>query len=319
MGTDRDATEKSYLAIKVSYSRNIQRISTIVQKHKMKRMDTIHTTRFTGKYLIFPILVWAMIIIIFLNVKNIPFDFTAKDNIVLRYVMKFIMTIILPLLLIHLLFKNKSDFGIYFPKFSDSFKLSIRAYAIGGPAGITFLLIGIIGWGFQDWLGSLTLSIVYLVVFYLIPKVTNKLPTRNNSITPNKSINVFAILSVSTIIFAYFTYNYIPVISKILYYIFIVGFGEELLFRGYLQSSFNRYFGKSFNIKGVKFGWGLFLSALLFGAMHALVVVPTLWPWALFTFVIGLTLGFIREKDGSILSAVLLHAMFDMPLVFFSV
>ncbi|MEH6535508.1 MAG: hypothetical protein V7719_03890 [Psychroserpens sp.] len=32
-----------------------------------------------------------------------------------------------------------------------------------------------------------------------------------------------------------------------------------------------------------------------------------------------LTLGFIREKDCSILNAVLLHAMFDMPPVFFSV
>jgi len=58
------------------------------------------------------------------------------------------MTIIFPLALIHLLNKNKSDFGIYFPKFFASFKLSIRAYTIGGPAGATFLLIGILGWGF---------------------------------------------------------------------------------------------------------------------------------------------------------------------------
>ena len=281
-------------------------------------MDNINTKRFIGKYLIIPILVWALIIVVFLNVKNIPYDFTAKDLVVLRYFVKFIMTILLPLVLIHLLFKNKSDFGIYFPKFSDSFKLSLRAYAIGGPAGMTFLLIGILGWGFQDWLGSLTLSVVYLVVFYFIPKVTNKLPTRNNIITPNKRITVFSIFSISTVILAYFTYEYIPVLSKILYYIFIVGLGEELLFRGYLQSSFNRYFGKSFNIGKVKFGWGLFLSALLFGMMHALVVVPPLWPWALFTLILGLILGFIREKDGSILSAVLLHAMFDMPLVFFS-
>jgi len=281
-------------------------------------MDTINLKRPIGKNLIFPILVWAVIIVVFLNVKNIPYDFTEKDKVPLRYFVKFIMTILLPLVLVHLLFKDKSDFGIYFPKFSDSFKLSIRAYAIGGPAGMTFLLIGILGWGFQDWLGSLTLSIVYLLVFYFIPKVTRKLPTRDNIITPNNGITAFSILSILTVISAYFTYEYVPVISKILYYIFIVGLGEKLLFRGYLQSSFNRYFGKSFNIGKVKFGWGLFLSALLFGLMHALVVVPPLWPWALFTFVLGLTLGFIREKDGSILSAVLLHAMFDVPLVFFS-
>jgi membrane protease YdiL (CAAX protease family) len=52
---------------------------------------------------------------------------------------------------------------------------------------------------------------------------------------------------------------------------------------------------------------------------HALVTVPPTWPWALFTFVIGLTLGYIREKDGSIFSAILLHAALDMPLVFFDI
>jgi len=55
---------------------------------------------------------------------------------------------------------------------------------------------------------------------------------------------------------------------------------------------------------------------LLFGLAHALVSEPPTWPWALFTLVLGLTLGFIREKDGSILGPALLHAMLDMPLVF---
>ena len=280
-------------------------------------MKNPNTIKLIGKDVILPILIWAGIILVFLNVKNIPYDFTEKDNIVLRYFVKVVLTIIFPLLLIHLLYENKGDFGIYFPKVSDSFKLSLRAYAIGGPAGMTFLLIGALGWGFDDWLGSITLSVVYLVVFYLIPRVTGGLPTRSYIVTPNKRITAFVIFALSTVLIAYISYGYIPVVSKILYFLFIVGLGEELLFRGYIQSSFNRYFGKPFKIGNVQFGWGLFLSSLLFGMMHALVVVPPLWPWALFTFVMGLSLGFIREKDGSILSAVLLHAMLDMPLVFF--
>ena len=279
-------------------------------------MENLTKKRLIGKDLILPVLLWVVIILVFLNLKNIPYDFTELQNIVLRYIAKFVMMIIVPLALIHVLYKNKSDFGIYFPKFSDSFKLSLRAYAISGPAGITFLLIGMVGWGFDDWSGSITLSIVYLVVLFFIPKVTNKLPSRDSVITPNNAIIACTILSLSTCVIAYFTYEYIPVISKILYFIFIVGLGEELVFRGYLQSSFNRYFGKSFNVGNVKCGWGLILSALLFGMMHALVTVPPTWPWALFTFILGLTLGFIREKDGSILGAVLLHAMLDMPLVF---
>lgn len=281
-------------------------------------MNNLVKKRLLIKDLIFPILVWAGIIVVFLNVKNIPYDFSEQQKVVVKYFAKFVMMIIVPLMLIHALYKDKSDFGIYFPKFSHSFKLSLRAYAVGGPAGVTFLLIGLLGWGFDDWQGSIALSIVYLMVFYFIPKVTNKLPTRDSITIPNEMINVFTFCSMLTCVIAYFTYEYIPVISKILYYLFIVGFGEELLFRGYLQSSFNRFFGKPFNIGSVKFGWGLFLSAFLFGMIHALVVMPPVWPWALFTLVIGLTLGFIREKDGSILSAALLHAMLDMPLVFMS-
>ena len=281
-------------------------------------MNNQKTKGFLGKDVLLPILIWVGIIIVFLNVKNIPFDFTGKNNLVLRYFVKFVVTILFPIVLIHLLYKNKSDFGIYFPKFSDSFKLSLRAYFVGGPAGITFVLIGLIGWGFDDWFGSLTLSVVYLLVFYFVPKVTNKLPTRDAVETPNKTIIMWVLFALATVIIAFLTYAYVPVISKILYFIFIVGLGEELLFRGYMQSAFNRYFGKPFRIGDVKFGLGLFLSTVLFGLMHALVVTPPLWPWALFTMVIGLTLGFLREKDGSILSAVLLHAMLDMPLVFFN-
>ena len=274
--------------------------------------------KFVIRDLVFPILVWVGVIFVFLNVKNIPFEFSGSEKVVLRYIAKIVMTIFVPLMLIHLFYKDKSHFGIYFPKFSDSFKLSIRAYMVGGPAGITFVLIGLLGWGIQEWSGAITLSIVYFFVFYLVPKVTHKLPSRDSISKPNNQIFVFALLSIITCIIAYFTYESIPVLSKILYFIFIVGLGEELLFRGYLQSSFNRYFGKPFNIGTVQFGWGLFLAALLFGLIHALVVVPPTWPWALFTFIMGLTLGFIREKDGSILSAVLLHAMLDMPLAFMS-
>jgi len=279
-------------------------------------MEKQFKKRMIGKDLIFPILIWAGIIVAFLNVKNIPLDFTDTQNIALRYFVKFVMTILVPLAFIHFLYKNKSDFGIYFPKFSDSFKLSIRAYAVGGPAGIVFWLIAMVGWGFEDWYGSITLTIVYVLVFYFIIKITHKLPSRAAVIIPNKGILLFTFLSLFTCGVAYFTYEYIPLLSKILYYLFIVGLGEELLFRGYLQSSFNRYFGKSFHIGNVNFGWGLILSAFLFGMMHALVTAPPTWPWALFTFALGLSLGFIREKDGSILAAVLLHALFDMPLAF---
>jgi len=178
-------------------------------------MHNPNMKKFVGRDLIFPILVWAIVIFAFLHVKDIPYDFKGSDKVIVRYFAKFVMLILFPLALIHLFQKNKSDFGIYFPKLSESFKLSIRAYAISGPAGMTFLLIGLLGWQVQDWKGALILSIVYLVAFYFIPKVTNGLPTRNEIVTPNNGIKVFTILCLSTVIFAYFTYEYISIVSKI--------------------------------------------------------------------------------------------------------
>lgn len=279
-------------------------------------MGYLNRLRSVGENLLLPIFVWALIILVFLNVKNIPFSLSEKDHIVLRYLIKFMMTILFPMGLIYLFHKGKSDYGIYFPKFSESFRLSLRAYAIGGPAGISFWIISAFGWTFADWPGTILLSAAYLLVFYFVPKISSKLPSRLPVNVPNNRIFIFMILSFASIVFAYFTYEDIPVLSMILYYIFIVGFGEELLFRGYFQSAFNRFFGKPFQLQNVDFGWGLIVSAVLFGLMHSLVVVPPNWPWALFTFVIGLTLGYLREKDGSVLAAILLHAMLDMPLIF---
>jgi len=261
-------------------------------------------------------LVWGVMMIFFLNIKHIPYDFSEKDALIVRILAKFLMTIAIPLLLIRLLYTEKSDFGIYFPTYRESFKLSWRALSIAGPACVSFLLIAVLGWGFHDWKGASLLSIVFLTVFYFMPRVTSNLPTRESIGVPNKKIILLTLLSILTIGIAYGTYDVIPIFWKILYYAFIVGFGEELFFRGYLQSAMNRYFGKTFMLGGVKFGWGLILAAAIFGLSHALVSAPPTWPWALWTFIIGLTLGFIREKDGSILAAVILHAIIDMPLAF---
>ncbi len=102
----------------------------------------------------------------------------------------------------------------------------------------------------------------------------------------------------------------------LVFYLFFLGLGEELLFRGYVQSRINQAFGKPFLFFGVAWGWGVVLSAALFGGMHihnlgSLVSghwQPAPW-WGLWTFFAGLVLGFVREKSGGILAPVLLHGL----------
>jgi membrane protease YdiL (CAAX protease family) len=106
-------------------------------------------------------------------------------------------------------------------------------------------------------------------------------------------------------------------ISALVFYVFFLGFGEELLFRGYIQSRLNLAFGKPFTIFGVQWGWGAVIAALLFGVMHFLNVASvattghwSLMPWwGVWTFFAGLALAFVREKTGSIVAPSILHGL----------
>ncbi len=99
-------------------------------------------------------------------------------------------------------------------------------------------------------------------------------------------------------------------------YALFVGFGEEIIYRGYIQTRLNQVFGKPFGVFGVSFGWGLILSSLFFGLSHVGIISSLLgkssgviWAWGVWTFFGGLTYGFIREKTGSILAPALLHGL----------
>ena len=48
------------------------------------------------------------------------------------------------------------------------------------------------------------------------------------------------------------------------------GCGEEIFYRGYIQSRINETFGRPFRLSQVQFGFGLFMSAFLFGFLHTL-------------------------------------------------
>ena len=69
---------------------------------------------------------------------------------------------------------------------------------------------------------------------------------------------------------------------------------EELIFRGVIFSGFQRIYPAF---------WAIFFSALLFSLFH-------LNPWQLGpTFLLGLLLGFVRLRTGSLLAAIFTHAL----------
>jgi hypothetical protein len=115
--------------------------------------------------------------------------------------------------------------------------------------------------------------------------------------------------------------------STIAFQFYFAGFGEEILFRGYFQSRLNQDFGKYWKIKGVSFGPGLLITAVLFGVLHMLNPFNPLMGefeldllWGIGSFFAGLLFGFLREKTGTVLSASLGHGLLDLgqviPLLF---
>jgi len=105
-------------------------------------------------------------------------------------------------------------------------------------------------------------------------------------------------------------------LSLFLNYAVFVGFGEEILFRGYTESRLNEVFDRPFKFFGVSFGWSVLVTNLLFGLMHVGVIrwilginYDVTLAWGCWTMFSGLVFSFLREKTGSIYVPALLHGL----------
>jgi len=84
-----------------------------------------------------------------------------------------------------------------------------------------------------------------------------------------------------------------------------IGFGEELIFRGLLQSSVERQYGKYVSI---------FISALIFSIMHSGYQSV---PYLFFVFGVGLTLAYAYDRTGSLGLVALMHGILNFFLFSF--
>lgn len=90
--------------------------------------------------------------------------------------------------------------------------------------------------------------------------------------------------------------------------------GEELFFRGYMQTRLNEVLARRWSVRGVRFGAGLIFTAIIFGLLHAFNTVDYFggryafaWGWACSTMMTGLLFGLLREATGSVAPGILAH------------
>jgi membrane protease YdiL (CAAX protease family) len=113
-----------------------------------------------------------------------------------------------------------------------------------------------------------------------------------------------------------------PFVHELLSVLWLVigaGFGEEIFYRGYLQSRLNEAFGRPLRWGGVQFGAGLIVASLLFGFLHVLNPVDYFagrydfaWGFGAATLGSGLIFGCLREATGSVLAGALAHSLLDV-------
>ncbi len=102
------------------------------------------------------------------------------------------------------------------------------------------------------------------------------------------------------------------VLLAIVYFYFFVALSEETLFRGYLQVRLNSVLGRPFRFFGIQWGWGLIVSAVLFGFWHwGWVPGEVRWTQVVWTMFAGLFLGMVREKSDGVIAPALLHGVIN--------
>jgi len=94
------------------------------------------------------------------------------------------------------------------------------------------------------------------------------------------------------------------------------GLGEEMFFRGYVQSRLNGVFGRPWRILTVSLGPGLLVSSALFALIHVLNPARPFhgswelsWLWGVSTFLSGLLFGWLRDLTGGSWAPAIVHAL----------
>lgn len=106
----------------------------------------------------------------------------------------------------------------------------------------------------------------------------------------------------------------LKLVSTVLWQFVFSGFGEELLWRGFVQSRLNAVFGRPWKVLGVPFGAGALIASALFGLWHTFNTYDIYtgigalnWSWGAWTVVSGFLAALLREKTGGLIASTITH------------
>ena len=215
-----------------------------------------------------------------------------------------ILMVIVSLLMIIVTNKRFDSYGITFRPLK--YHLSITATCIV-PVILASIPFGL-GVDYRNWNSALILAGVEIILLVVIGWKLKKHPGINQ-------VGVFALVWV-TLVASPTESSIGKALAEFVTYGVFVAFGEEIIFRGCTQSRLNEAFDRPYRFFGVEFGWGVVITAMLFGLTHiglttSLITgqIKLYWAWGFWTFFRSISFSLIREKSGSILAPSLLHGL----------
>lgn len=235
-----------------------------------------------------------------------------------------LQAIVFPLAIIWLSKRNWSTYGLG----RANFRYLIHYGFIGA---MLMMLLGS-GFGFLNsqkinpvgMQGSLILTVIALIMIAILFFVFRNSKQNNNSDKNRQPRIIYKLIILigmvlCPIVVALFRGNLtFEIIAWDSYFLFMVGFGEEIKYRGYFQSRVNEEYGRPWEIFGIRFGPGLIVVSVLFGLSHMGQFGSfnpfegqfDINPWmGLQAFFGSLFFGLIREKSGSIVSSGIAHGV----------
>jgi uncharacterized protein len=222
-----------------------------------------------------------------------------------RAFIEYAVMIAVPLLILIATRRDLAAYGLSLRNLRYQLDITLTAFV---PVAIANVALAFVD--YTQWSGALILAGVEIAVLFALGWLLKRKPTQIESSIPVGAILLIAgsnLAQKATVGNA---------ISAFVFYLFFLALGEELLFRGYIQSRLNAVWGRPYQFYGVNWGWGIVIASVLFGLMHVLNIGNlgsghwTLdWPWGFWTFYGGLVFGLVREKTGSIAAPTILHGL----------
>jgi len=254
--------------------------------------------------------VLAVFIIIVLGFKAINVSPLGEweNQVIGRYFFEYVWVLFVPMAILIVTRRSFSDYGVDFK--NPGYHLKVVVVGII-PIFVLSAILFFLGW--DSWKNSILLSIIEVVLLIVVAWILRDLAA------PGKGYIIGILLFlIAGMLLVSPEASVGIVVAKLVYTFIFVALGEEILFRGYIQSRVNEAFGRPYVFFGVNWGWGVIIGSLLFGIWHILNPFnpfigqfDLMWQWGLWTFFLGLILGLIREKTGSVFGPAILHGVIN--------